>query len=1337
MIDQKTQEMRLKTAINNAGNRYSTAVNLQVQNILKNLYALNREPEYLTDLLGLAYKVRRMARYLGNHTDKETEIKQLQAEVKVIVNRLVGLKAKTKYQNIRWASTSKLIKRSAAQSYELYSLFRQRKEDKQKEKPYDSTDYGASNMWELYSALEELQRFLDDFRPMLFNKPRMILRGEAGIGKTHLLCDYAKARVESGKPTLMFLAHELLGTQGKNHPLECMALLLGYNNSSSFIADLRLLSKNSESRVCLIIDAVNEADSLKWVELAQLFDIQGLSLVVSVRNGYERIVKDSGKYTTVQHFGFAEMEWEAISTFFKYYKMEMPEIPIIDPEFKNPLFLKIFCESYAGKKDKTPRGHGATHVFEQYVETQSKKVLRELGLRLQKDYLWKHVIKEMGVWMGKNGKAIMLRPKLLEIVARDANLSPHISRLIALMEHHDLLIKYPRYTKDGKRKGYGYSFTYNRFSDHLIVRSILTENKIDSPNAAKAFFQQSSFLPRNRYNSGLMEALAIQIPERCKGHELTWLVPKKYRGYWTMKMAFIEGLKWRDVASIDKQTGALKFMDTDQVRKYMNKYFHDTEQDEHIVLNCMLDVCAIPSHPFNADRLHKLLSRHALGKRDAWWQYFLLDHEDGSGNAVERLQSWSLSELPQKASPDSVRLAAVALSWTLASSNRRLRDRSSRALVSLLTHHQHVLLEILKQFADNNDPYITQRLFATAYGVLSLNPSERENFKNIAQWIYKHYFLNTKRRFDALMDDYAKGIIELYLRNYRNDIRARTKKITPPFSYYKFPKKIPTVKSLQKKYRGEDHNYYSIWGSLMYGEGGAGIADFGNYTMGYVLRGFSAVPLPAKPPKNIKAGHDAFLRSLSKQQRELLNTYTAQRFSRITFPWAEAMKSKKDVVEIEAKPTVSDSDIEKALRAFEKSLGPIRRFKYRKYGPYIRNEKRFNWKENDYDLNIARRWIFKRVIDLGWSPEDHETFDKHYSSHDRSRSAGTERIGKKYQWIALSEFLALLGSNYYYCEDKWSSGGDLTHYHGAYQTGLRDFDPTIDPLWLIGRKEDDDSTEVWWMPKYNKWHLKNWRYSTKDIPSPSQLIQANKDGVDYLNLLSWKTWKGETDAPEDKDNHNYPELWMHVNGYIVRKKDFPSVKKWCETKEFWNRALPEPNDGSSGVFLKEFADSSAYREVLGIYQERGGWSTKGDETPFDVLGPIEGYSSSSFESDDTVSNHVMLYAPNSFLRKTLKLRPAAKIGEYISVNGKLRFFDPSVDYTAHSALLVNKTRFLKELDKRGLAVFWTVLGEKMYLGEYGDGEFRGQRLEIHGYCYFDEDGKLVENTRFKDEWKAH
>lgn len=41
----------------------------------------------------------------------------------------------------------------------------------------------------------------------------------------------------------------------------------------------------------------------------------------------------------------------------------------------------------------------------------------------------------------------------------------------------------------------------------------------------------------------------------------------------------------------------------------------------------------------------------------------------------------------------------------------------------------------------------------------------------------------------------------------------------------------------------------------------------------------------------------------------------------------------------------------------------------------------------------------------------------------------------------------------------------------------------------------------------------------------------------------------------------------------------------------------------------------------------------------------------------------------------------------------------------------------------------------MYIGSAFNDEYRGQRLEVHGYCYFDENGKLIEGVRFKDEWK--
>lgn len=1332
MLGLPLQKSRLNTAISSAGKRYNTIVNLQVENILGNLHAVNRDPEYVSDILTLTYKLRRELSLRGvDHPDKKDEIEKLKKDTSMIIDRLLGLKAKTKYQNIAWGVLKQRLASAAKSANEIYWFLKDLQDKERKGDPYANTTIDTNGAWTLYQALDNLNSFLDDSRIQLFNVPRMILRGEAGIGKTHLLCDYAKTRLASDKPTLIFLAHELLNTTIGTDPIARIASLLGYQDKDTFLDDLKQLSKDSTERVCIIVDAINEADQIKWTQLAPLFDIKGLCIIISVRNGYDRLVKNANKYTIVEHFGFAEMEWQAISTFFKHYKMKLPEIPIIDPEFKNPLFLMIFCEAYAGRKDKTPKGKGATHVFEQYVETQSKKILDELGLKIPKDYLWRKVIKEVGVWMGVNRKTRILRPQLLKIINKDTNLSPHAARLVSLMEHHGLLLKYPRYTSGGRRNGYHYTFTYNRFSDHLIVRSLLTENRINSKEQAEEFFKDGSFLERNIYNTGLMEALSIQIPERCNKTELVWIIPKKYRDHWNIKAAFLGGIKWRDVGvdGVDKKTGELKYIDENQVIKYLNEYLVKSDNDFFEVLDCLLDVCAIPLHPFNASRLHKILNRYSLPDRDAWWQKFMLYRTSEPGNAIDRLQSWSLSELTEHASDDSVELASTVLTWTLASTDRKLRNRSARSLVALFRNHQGSLLVALNKFKENNDPYITERLFAVAYGALSLNPTDRENFKLITKWFYTDYFLDTKRTPDALKDDFAKGIIELYLRHYRNDIRVKTKAITPPFKYYKFPKKIPTTKWLRSKYREDgDNNYYTVWGSLMYGEGHS-LADFGNYTMGSVLGELSSIPLSSKPPKDTRDEYDKFRESLSKKQRGLLDAYNMLSFQ----PILSFINSddKKDIVDSE---DTSAQDTAKALSAFEKSLGPLKRLRYRKYKPYVVRETSSKRENYDYDLNIARRWVFNRVVKLGWNPKQHQEYDRARGSFDRHQSSSAERIGKKYQWIGLSEFLAIAGSNYYLKADRWASKTKFTHFHGAYQTSLRDIDPTLDPIWLQTKKdEEDDSQDVWWSPKYDGWGLKNWKNSTKDIPSPSKLIHVTKDGTEYLNLLSWRTWKGQSTTPEDKDNHNYPELFMHVNGYVVHKRDLPIIKEWCAGKEFYNRTLPEPHDESGAIFLKEMTVSAAYREVAAPYQAN--WVKKGDETPFDVLSPIEGYSGSSFETDDT-SKGVRIYAPSVPLQKILKLQPSEKIGEYASKDGKIRVFDPSVDYSGvYSSLLVNKDYFLKELAKRGLTVVWTVLGEKMYIGSVYNDEYRGQRLEMHGYGYFDEDGRLVENVRFKNEWK--
>ena len=493
-LDTQAQKERLKRANNSAGLRYNRAINLEVQNIKRNLQALNREPEYLAELFKLTRKAEKALLYHNtDHPDKTKELEQLRKNIKSVIDKLLSLKTKSKNENISWSILTKKLKSAIKLSNDLYWFFKDLQDKERQEKgEYAKTSIEAGSTWSLYVALKKLLDFINNgVKIKLFATPRMVLKGEAGIGKTHLLCDYANSRINFGKPTLIFLSDELASIEDTN-PTVCMAKLMGYTTSSNFLKDLKSLANSSPDRVCLIIDAINEADAIKWSQLSELFNIKGLSLVISVRNGYEKMIPNRKRYSTIEHFGFSEMEWVAVSTFFKHYQMKMPEIPIINPEFRNPLFLMIFCEAYANTPNKTFKGKGATHVFEQYVIKQSKKIAKELNIELnKKNYVWWNVIKQIGIWMGQNKTSVISHYKILKIIEADPKLSSHASELLKLMEKYGLLLKCPRY---GKRVEYKYKFTYNRFSDHLIVRSLLTENKINSEVSAQRFFADGKFL---------------------------------------------------------------------------------------------------------------------------------------------------------------------------------------------------------------------------------------------------------------------------------------------------------------------------------------------------------------------------------------------------------------------------------------------------------------------------------------------------------------------------------------------------------------------------------------------------------------------------------------------------------------------------------------------------------------------------------------------------------------------------------------------------------------------------------------------------------------------------
>ena len=205
----------------------------------RNLQALNREPEYLAELFKLTRKAEKASLYHNtDHPDKTKELEQLRKNIKSVIDKLLSLKTKSKNENISWSILTKKLKSAIKLSNDLYWFFKDLQDKERQEKgEYAKTSIEAGSTWSLYVALKKLLDFINNgVKIKLFATPRMVLKGEAGIGKTHLLCDYANSRINFGKPTLIFLSDELASIEDTN-PTVCMAKLMGYTTSSDFLKD--------------------------------------------------------------------------------------------------------------------------------------------------------------------------------------------------------------------------------------------------------------------------------------------------------------------------------------------------------------------------------------------------------------------------------------------------------------------------------------------------------------------------------------------------------------------------------------------------------------------------------------------------------------------------------------------------------------------------------------------------------------------------------------------------------------------------------------------------------------------------------------------------------------------------------------------------------------------------------------------------------------------------------------------------------------------------------------------------------------------------------------------
>jgi hypothetical protein len=215
------------------------------------------------------------------------------------------------------------------------------------------------------------------------DKRAILLVGEAGIGKSHLLARAAEDAFADGLPVLVLLGQDFTQTDPRSSILDRLDL-----RSRSFEILLGALDAAAVAvggRALILIDALNEGSGLEiWPkEIARFLEevrrFPRLVLGVSCRSEYLNATIPAGvqsQFLRINVPGFASFEEQerAAQIYLDRRGIVRPASPSLDPEFTNPLFLRIAAESLVRSGQHAfPRGlRGAKQVFRFVFETRGR-----------------------------------------------------------------------------------------------------------------------------------------------------------------------------------------------------------------------------------------------------------------------------------------------------------------------------------------------------------------------------------------------------------------------------------------------------------------------------------------------------------------------------------------------------------------------------------------------------------------------------------------------------------------------------------------------------------------------------------------------------------------------------------------------------------------------------------------------------------------------------------------------------------------------------------------------------------------------------------------------------
>ena len=1181
------------------------------------------------------------------------------------------------------------------------------------------------------------------------NKRLMILKGSAGTGKTHLMCDFARRRIDAGAPVVLLMGQRFTDT---GDPWRQMLEQVGMHGETpdTFVGALEAAAQSANSRALLMIDAVNEGRGRDiWLShlaafLSRIQQSQWIATILSVRSTYEGAIIPEHigrRATSVTHFGFRGHEYEATRIFFEHHGIEFHSTPILYPEFANPLYLKTICRVLQSTgQTRLPGGRqGITTVLDSFIDVTNEQLAGRLDYD-PRNNLVSLALRRLAERFLETGDHWLIRQDAARVV-NDVLPGRNFSRsLYRGMVDEGILLEDMRETRNGDSREI-VTIAFERFADHIVAEVIMQQH-LDKNRVSRMFESlprwwrdRARGLPHlfghkatgwiDRSNSlvniaegrrfvpqGVIEALCIQAPERT-GRELVRITPQ-FQYQWRIGGAFLESLVWRELAAFSEETRVVLNELT------ANRRMHSDPKDT------LITVSTIPGHPFNAEFLDRRLRQDNMPDRDTWWSTYL-HRAWGDEGPVDRLVEWAFNISPgDTVDGEVVDLAATTLGWMLTTPQRFLRDRATKGLVALLTGRLASLDRFVNRFADVDDPYVVERIYAAAYGV-AMRSNDATGVGRVAQSVYRHVFAGGTPPAHLLLRDYARGVIEraAYL-GAAGDLDLDL--VRPPYqsAFPEIPDEQLTkdlILKMEQSVGGDADR--SAWDAIPFS---VQHWDFARYILGTnstdTSRHWLSIGIEQEQWRSADELEQLLIPRFNGIERNAWEEYL-EACQSVPPPQIDFLSAEDD----HGDPVQQDGDTSEP--PIDSYFQTSKRLSIHRadssdvddaYCRFVATLSEENWDEwssrheirPGFNTQAIQRYILQRVVSLGWTARRFGVFDSSlsFAGNDLRGTRKPERMGKKYQWIAYHEILAFTADNHQYHE-KWENVHD---YQGPWQVGRRDIDPStiVNPCLSAG-ETSGSRRPTWWAPlEYDNWQVElpisTWTANASDVPELDRgllITDPSDTNTRWVNAYCFQV-RSEPTPPDIREyDVERKEIWTRSIAFLVPRGKADDFVEWVLTgaysDEHWPQSIPDFGGGDS-AFLGEYAWGPAFDQLTnsGRLNEHEWCHPPGSESAM-AYGLAAHCSTAGSEYDCSADEDAIstLHLPSHLVVRGCRLTWTGVGADYVDVSSKMAAFDPSAHQLGPNALLLRLDLLEGYLSEYDLEMCWAVTGEKQSTGTFG------------------------------------